>query len=47
MVGRKPGQHCIRKPRGSKLGINLTFDEVSYREMDSALSEVLAARGTA
>ena len=28
----------------SKLGIDLTFDEVSYREMDNALSDVLRAR---
>ncbi len=30
---------------GSKLGIDLTFDEVSYREMDNALREVMRARG--
>jgi ATP-dependent RNA/DNA helicase IGHMBP2 len=30
---------------GSRLGIDLTFDEVSYREMDNALGEVMAARG--
>jgi ATP-dependent RNA/DNA helicase IGHMBP2 len=30
---------------GSRLGIDLTFDEVSYSEMDRALSEVLRARG--
>ena len=30
---------------GGKLGINLTFDEVSYREMDNALDEVMRARG--
>ena len=30
---------------GGKLGIDLTFDEVSYREMDSALREVMRARG--
>ena len=29
---------------GGKLGIDLTFDEVSYREMDNALSEVMRAR---
>ena len=29
----------------SKLGVDLTFDEVSYREMDHALGEVLRARG--
>ncbi len=29
---------------GSKLGIDLTFDEVSYREMDNALAGVLRAR---
>ena len=29
---------------GSKLGIDLTFDEVSYREMDNALRDVLRAR---
>jgi superfamily I DNA and/or RNA helicase len=28
-----------------KLGIDLTFDEVSYREMDNALREVMRARG--
>ena len=28
---------------GSKLGVDLTFDEVSYREMDSALDEVIYA----
>ena len=28
-----------------KLGIDLTFDEVSYREMDNALREVIRARG--
>ena len=32
-------------PDGSKLGVDLTFDEVSYREMDNALSEVLRAHG--
>jgi len=31
---------------GDKLGIDLTFDEVSYREMDNALSEVMRTRGT-
>lgn len=30
---------------GGKLGVDLTFDEVSYREMDHALAEVLRARG--
>ena len=30
---------------GGKLGIDLTFDEVSYREMDHALVEVIGARG--
>ena len=30
---------------GYKLGIDLTFDEVSYREMDSALDEVIDAHG--
>ena len=30
---------------GGKLGVDLTFDEVSYREMDNALAEVLRARG--
>jgi ATP-dependent RNA/DNA helicase IGHMBP2 len=30
---------------GGKLGIDLTFDEVSYSEMDRALSEVIRARG--
>ncbi len=30
---------------GGKLGIDLTFDEVSYREMDNALGEVISARG--
>jgi superfamily I DNA and/or RNA helicase len=30
---------------GGKLGIDLTFDEVSYREMNHALSEVIRARG--
>jgi ATP-dependent RNA/DNA helicase IGHMBP2 len=30
---------------GGKLGIDLTFDEVSYREMDNALKEVMRARG--
>jgi ATP-dependent RNA/DNA helicase IGHMBP2 len=30
---------------GSKLGVDLTFDEVSYREMENALSEVMRARG--
>jgi len=30
---------------GGKLGIELTFDEVSYREMDNALGEVMRARG--
>jgi len=30
---------------GSRLGIDLTFDEVSYREMDNALVEVIGARG--
>ena len=33
------------QPEASKLGIDLTFDEVSYREMDNALGEVLRARG--
>ena len=32
-------------PDGSKLGVDLTFDEVSYREMDNALSDVLRAHG--
>ncbi len=31
---------------GGKLGIDLTFDEVSYREMDYALGKVLGAYGT-
>lgn len=30
---------------GGRLGIDLTFDEVSYREMDNALGEVIGARG--
>ena len=30
---------------GGRLGIDLTFDEVSYREMDHALGEVISARG--
>ena len=30
---------------GGKLGIDLTYDEVSYREMDQALGEVISARG--
>jgi ATP-dependent RNA/DNA helicase IGHMBP2 len=30
---------------GGKLGIDLTFDEVSYSEMDRALGEVIRARG--
>ena len=30
---------------GGKLGIDLTFDEVSYREMDHALGQVMRARG--
>ena len=30
---------------GGRLGIDLTFDEVSYREMDHALGEVMGARG--
>jgi predicted DNA helicase len=30
---------------GGKLGIDLTFDEVSYRSMDNALREVMRARG--
>ena len=31
---------------GGKLGIDLTFDEVSYREMDYALGKVMGAYGT-
>ncbi|WP_228027325.1 AAA domain-containing protein [Pseudaquabacterium pictum] len=30
---------------GGRLGIDLTFDAVSYREMDQALSDVIGARG--
>ncbi len=30
---------------GGRLGIDLTFDEVSYREMDQAMGEVISARG--
>jgi superfamily I DNA and/or RNA helicase len=30
---------------GSKLGVDLTFDEVSYREMDIALDDVIYAHG--
>ena len=30
---------------GGRFGIDLTFDEVSYREMDQALGEVIGARG--
>ena len=30
---------------GGKLGIDLTFDEVSYREMNQAMLEVMRARG--
>jgi ATP-dependent RNA/DNA helicase IGHMBP2 len=33
------------KLTGSRLGIDLTFDEVSYSEMDRALSEVIRASG--
>ena len=33
------------KPGGGKLGVDLTFDEVSYREMDHALCDVMSARG--
>ncbi|PIT77442.1 DNA-binding protein [Limnohabitans sp. B9-3] len=32
-------------PNGNTLGIDLTFDEVSYREMNQALSAVMAAHG--
>ena len=32
-------------PNGSTLGIDLTFDEVSYREMNQALSAVIGAHG--
>ncbi len=32
-------------PNGSTLGIDLTFDEVSYREMNQALSDVIGAHG--
>ena len=32
-------------PNGSTLGIDLTFDEVSYREMNQALSAVMLAHG--
>jgi ATP-dependent RNA/DNA helicase IGHMBP2 len=32
-------------PNGSTLGIDLTFDEVSYREMNQALSAVMLADG--
>ncbi len=30
---------------GGRLGIDLSFDEVSYREMDQALGDVIGARG--
>lgn len=30
---------------GGRLGIDLTFDEVSYREMDQAMGAVISARG--
>lgn len=30
---------------GGKMGIDLTFDEVSYREMNNALNEVMGAHG--
>lgn len=30
---------------GGRLGIDLTFDEVSYREMDQALGDAISARG--
>ncbi|WP_295504617.1 AAA domain-containing protein, partial [Limnohabitans sp. Rim8] len=33
------------KLNGSTLGVDLTFDEVSYREMNQALSAVMAAHG--
>ena len=33
------------KLENSKLGVDLTFDEVSYREMDQALGEVMGAHG--
>ncbi len=33
------------KPASNKFGIDLTFDEVSYREMDNALREVMRAQG--
>jgi ATP-dependent RNA/DNA helicase IGHMBP2 len=32
-------------PNGSNLGIDLTFDEVSYREMHQALNDVIGAHG--
>ena len=32
-------------PNGSTLGIDLTFDEVSYREMHQAMSDVIGAHG--
>jgi ATP-dependent RNA/DNA helicase IGHMBP2 len=32
-------------PNGSTLGIDLTFDEVSYREMHQALNDVIGAHG--
>ena len=37
--------HECGKLGKSKLGVDLTFDEVSYREMDNALREVIRARG--
>ena len=32
-------------PNGSTLGIDLTFDEVSYREMNQAMADVMGAHG--
>ena len=35
----------VNNPNGSSLGIDLTFDEVSYREMHQAMNDVIGAHG--
>jgi superfamily I DNA and/or RNA helicase len=47
MNGNNPNGNTLNgsTPNGSTLGIDLTFDEVSYREMHQALNDVIGAHG--
>lgn len=47
MVVALPGAHCLQEISGERsLGVQLYFDETSYRAMFEALEDVIRAKGT-